>query len=600
MKRSVKISSLALFSLILLCAGLHNVFLTFGQQDLPLRDLLPCWDAYPVYEIAHPPGANCIGENGDLYYLDNLNHKLMKMDENGTHTELISTGNLNFIDIEYQPDNNRILGVTTNGFYTITSTQITLLKNYTYFQPFSELAVNPIDDSFYCGSLFNNTDIFLFDANGNHLSTIVSNVQGCSQIILNNNQTILYYTHTYNGTITKLNLTSSATITMRTGIGLPNTQEVIGIGVDENDTLYSMTADGNNRGFYKYYTNGTYQEMMGSKAGMGTLTWFPKLKAFVVAVSFGGCFVKYDLSINAPKFLTPTVNSHSLIETRDGKILFGIDDNIYLLNQTESTEPIVFATAPKKTPINNLIVDVDDTIYTALTNDSVSIFHVSNTGSMEEWFTNEILEWTKSTIYDEKNHDLVLITADLDLNTTNVYRIPVEDPMSYHKILTLNQTTKTNGVVDHLGNIYLHEAYNNTLFKIIDGTMELEVVTTNFVNFSDIYGTNVMVEPTLGYCNIENGIIIGRNDDLQIYLLDAKERVLFAGNTRGIDNAAIFQNHKQEIICTQSTLIIKMVYAEPPPSNKIGISPIFLIGSLIAVSSIYIVFLKRSGKVNGF
>ncbi|MFX1380341.1 MAG: hypothetical protein ACFFA4_14740, partial [Promethearchaeota archaeon] len=84
------------------------------------------------------------------------------------------------------------------------------------------------------------------------------------------------------------------------------------------------------------------------------------------------------------------------------------------------------------------------------------------------------------------------------------------------------------------------------------------------------------VEPSLGYSTIENGIFIGRNDDLQMWLLDENLRITFAINNRGIDNSAIYQNFKQEIICTQSTLILKFIYQEPK-SPKIPISPYYYI-----------------------
>ena len=103
------------------------------------------------------------------------------------------------VTLSIQPIHNRLIGVTNSGFYTINSTHIALLNNYTYTQTISEIAVDPTDDSFYSGSLFDDTDIFQFDADGNNLSTILSNVQGCSQIILNNNQSTLYYTETYLG-----------------------------------------------------------------------------------------------------------------------------------------------------------------------------------------------------------------------------------------------------------------------------------------------------------------------------------------------------------------------------------------------------------------
>ncbi|MFX1530590.1 MAG: hypothetical protein ACFFBC_05720 [Promethearchaeota archaeon] len=580
---------IVLIVMIIFISPNFQIIFTKAQESLPLTNLRPGWDAYSIYEIPHPPGPNCIGENGDLYYVDNLNHILMKMNQNGVHSEVISTGNLSFTDIEYQPNNNRLLGVTMSGFYSITPSQITLLKNYTYFRPLSELAVNPTNDSFYCGSLFENTEIFYFDANGNNLSTIVSNVQGCSQIILNNNQSLLYYTQTYIGTITLLNLTSSTSKILRTGIGLPNTQEVIGIGVDENDTLYSMTADGNERGFYKY-SNNSYELLMGSKVGMGHLTWFPKLKTFIVAVSFGGCLVSYNPLSSEAEILTPIVNSFTLIETRDGKILYGIDDIIYQINDSG---PTIFGKAPNNIPVNNLIVDVDNNIFAALSNDSVSIYKVNHAGSMTSWFTGEILEITKTIVYDEKNYDFVLITVDALQNESNVYRIPIADPMNYSKIATLPQTMKTNGVVDEFGNIFIYEANNNSLYKIPDGSTQKQLITTQFANFTDIYGKNVVVEPTIGYCSVEKGIIIGRNDDLQIWLLEENLRTTFAFNNRGIDNAAIFQNHNQEILCTQSTLIIKIIYSEPSPPTKIGISSLILLTIFIVVPSVVYYFKNR-------
>ncbi|MFX1481309.1 MAG: hypothetical protein ACFFCI_24780, partial [Promethearchaeota archaeon] len=67
----------------------------------------------------------------------------------------------------------------------------------------------------------------------------------------------------------------------------------------------------------------------------------------------------------------------------------------------------------------------------------------------------------------------------------------------------------------------------------------------------------------------------------------------FAINNRGIDNAAIFQNHNHEIICTQSTLIIKMIYSEPSPPTKIGISSLILVSISILIPSIVYYYQKK-------
>lgn len=551
-----------------------------------MRDVSPGWDVLPIYEIPHPPGPTCIGENNDLYYVDNLNHVIMKMDEFGVHTEYINTS-MSLNDIIYQPNNNRLIGMTDFGFYKINSSEITLLKNYSYGIPLTTMTVDPTNDSLYCGLRIDGADILKYDADGNYLSTVLSNVKGCSQIILNNNQSILFYTETYLGSFSMMNLTSSVTTLLRTGIGLPGTEEVIGIGVDDNDDLYYMTADGNNRGFYKY-NNSTFVFLMASKVGMSALTWSTKLQMFIAAGSFGGCLIGYDPEETEAEILTPIVNSITIIETRDGKILYSVEDTIYRINESG---PIFFSINPYNTTFTNLLVDVDNNIFALLVNDSVAIVRVNHDGSVEDWFHNEIYEWAKSIHYDVKNYEIILLTEDPLQNESYVYRIPINNPMTYYKIATFENSTRTVGVTDVHGNIYVYEAYNDTLFRIPDGSVDREIITTDFIDFSDIYGVDVIVEPSLGYSTIENGIFIGRNDDLQMWLLDENVRITFAINNRGIDNSAIHQTFKQEIICTQSTLVLKFIYHKQQ-NNVISIPSIYYILAVF-VGMIILIHVQR-------
>ena len=592
MSKKAKITYLILSFFII---PFYNTFNNVSaEESLPLTDVRPGWDVLPIYEIAHPPGSICIGENNDTFYTDNLNHVLMRVDEFGDHTEYITTTSFNFGDIAYQPNHNRLIGLTDQGFYTITATNITWLNNYTYSSSLSTITVDPTDDSFYCGSLFDNTDILYFDGDGNYISTVISGVRGCSQILLNNNQSILYYTETYLGSFSSMNLSSSVIKVVRTVIGLPGTQEVIGIGVDDNDYLYYMTADGNNRGFYKYET-GSFMLLMASKAGMSTLTWSPRLQSFIAGGSFGGCLISYNPDKTEAELLTPIVNSYTIIETHDGLILYGIEDEIYQVNQSG---PSFFSKAPNNCSIVNLIVNSDNNIFAALGNDTVTIVQIAHNGSILNWFNNEIHEPTKSIHYDEKYDDIILLTENGLQNETFIYRIPIDDPLAYYKITTFENTTKTAGVTDVYGNIYIYEGYNNSLFRIPDGTNIKELITTSFVNFTDIYGPDVIVVPTLGYCTIENGILIGRNDDLHIWLLDENHRITFAINNRGIDNSAIFQNSRQEIICTQSTLILKLIYNDPPNTTTISTGFYFMIPMFFIIGIIIIIQGRINKKIN--
>jgi hypothetical protein len=566
-----------------------------AEEEIPLSKLRPGWDVMTIYELEHPPGPSCIGESGDFYYIDNLNHYLMKMDEFGVHTQLVNTSPYDFTDIEYQPNNNRLLGITEKGFFALTSGSITLIKNYTYSNPLSALAVDPNDDSFYCGSLFDNTDILKFDADGNNISTELTNVQGVSQLALNNNQSILYYAETYLGSISYLNLTSGSTTVIRTGIGLPGTQEVIGIAVDDSDSLYSLTADGNERGFYKY-GNSTYVKLMQDKGGMSSLTWYPNMQAFIAGGSFSGALIEYDITIKKASYLTPVVNSHSLIETTNGTVLYCIDDEIY---KTTGDKPSLFTTDASGLSINKLVVDVDDDIFVLLGNDTVTIKQLLIDGTLIPWFGNTIHELAKTIKYDLKNHEIILITQNAFANASHVYRIPVENPQDYYKILTFNNSTKLTCTLDISGNIYLYEAYNNSLHKIPDGAMETETITTFFVNFTDIYGPNFVVEAPICFSTVENGIIVGRNDDLYIWLLDEGTSTMFAFNEVGIDNSAIFQNRNNNILCTQSSVILKLIYQEPTtPTTEVGFEAIILLIQIPTYTLLVIIKKRRKMKRN--
>ena len=591
-KLKFSIAIILIVSNILFIFPLNIIANSNSNSSESMRDVRSGWDVLPIYEISHPPGPKCIGQNNELYYMDNLNKIMMKMDEFGVHTEYLNVS-ISLSDIIYQPIHQRFIGINDFAFYAITSSNITLLKNYSYLEPLTTMTVDPTDDSFYCGSIKNDTDILKFDAGGNYLTNLHSNIQGCSQIILNNNQSILYYAETYLGSISMMNLTSSVISVLKTGIGLPGTQEVIGIGVDDNDDLYYMTADGNNRGFYKYENN-TFTFLMNSKVGMSTLTWSTKLKTFIAAGSVGGCLISYEPEASEAELLTPFVNSRAIIETIDGKILYSIDDTIYKINESG---PTYFTKNLYPNPILNLIVDIDNNIYALIGNDSIAILKVNFNGTFEDWFIGEIDEWAKSIHYDEKNNEIILITENSLLNESYIYRLPISNPMEYYKVITFENSTKITGVTDNRGNIYIYEAYNNTLFRIPDGSIDREIITTDFIDFSDIYGTDIIIEPPLGYCSIENGILIGRNDDVQMWLLDENIRITFAINNRGIDNSAFHQNFNQEIICTQSTLVIKFVYHKTP---KTTISASFYTYFLsIIFANVFAIYIQKRKKMKG-
>ncbi|NHJ06174.1 MAG: hypothetical protein EAX90_15205 [Candidatus Heimdallarchaeota archaeon] len=108
-----------------------NFFVTFpisSNSTEIFRDLRPSWDVLPIYEMPHPPGLKCIGENDDLYYPDNLNHVPMKMNGSRVLFEISSLGSLSFSDITYKLNHNRLLCENDYRLYTITASGVFLLR----------------------------------------------------------------------------------------------------------------------------------------------------------------------------------------------------------------------------------------------------------------------------------------------------------------------------------------------------------------------------------------------------------------------------------------------------------------------------------------
>ena len=65
----------------LLFLALNPLFNSTIKGQEPFSNVRPGWDVMTIYEIPHPPAASCVGPDGDLFYADNLNHVIMKMDE---------------------------------------------------------------------------------------------------------------------------------------------------------------------------------------------------------------------------------------------------------------------------------------------------------------------------------------------------------------------------------------------------------------------------------------------------------------------------------------------------------------------------------------
>jgi hypothetical protein len=582
-----KVGSMLMISLLLMPAVLAPLATTnpfFLSQEGYLdacRNLEPGWSSETIYQ-SRPlsPISLCENSTNDLYILDREAHEIVELELDGSVSTYLSTGNLSFNAIGFQPNANRLVAIGGSAFYTSGPGSFQVIMEYPPAIAFSTLVVDPSDDSIYTGSWANDSVIYHFDSDGVLLSTVRSGIQGCAQLALDPINDLLYFSETFPGRISMLNLTTNSTTVLVSGIAIPGTGEGIGIAVSPIGDLYYMVAEGVDKGFRRY--NGTaFESIMGSKNGIGPIVWSQKFDSALCAAGFGACIVKYDPDASEPERLTPTVNSGSIVETSGGLLLFGIDDTIYQVESGVVSEFI----ADLDFPCGGLVLDKNENIYASLVNDSPLVLNIYPNGTYSTWFAGHIDGMPASLSYDSKNDVMILLTGVGMPTRFDLWRIPLSNPDAYSKILSFDNVTNGDCAVDRNGNIYLLERSANILYKIPDGSNVAQVVHSNVVEHAYLVAVNI------AYSTILDGIILPRNDDLQVWPVSGGSSYLLAENNVGIDNDGVFENAKNELVCTHSGQIYRLSYNETPSAFPIEI-PLVVFG-VVAIALVIVIFLAK-------
>ncbi|MFW9871099.1 MAG: hypothetical protein ACFFFO_15870 [Candidatus Thorarchaeota archaeon] len=543
------------------------------------QNLQPGWTSDTIYQ-SKPLGPISICENGDndVFILDKAAYEIVELELDGTVSTYLSTENFSFNAIAYQPNADRIIALGESAFYDANSLEV--MGEHPFGIEFSTFVVDSNDDSMYTGHWANSSTIYHFDSNGVLLSTIRSDIQGCAQLALDSTNNLLYYSETFPGRITMLNLTSNSTTILTSGIAIPGTGEGISIAVSPLGDLYYMVAEGNEKGFWKY--NGTaFENIMGSKNGIGPIVWSQKFDSALCAAGFGACIVKYDPAASEPERITPTVNTGSLVETSTGLLLLGIENTIYQIESGVFSEFI----ADVDYPCSSLVLDGTENIYASLSNDSPLILSVYPNGTYSTWFAGHINGSPASLTYDSKNDMMVLLTSVGIPTRFDLWKIPVSKPDDYFKVLSISNVTNGDCTVDNDGNIYILERSANKLYKVLDGTNETQVLHSNVVEHAFLVAVNIE------YSSILDSIILARNDDLQVWSVSGANSYLLAENNVGIDNDGVFENANHELVCTHSGQVFRLSYSEQSSPFPIEVL-IVGVGSLFVVI-VVVVYLKR-------
>ncbi len=553
--------------------------MVFGAStsDAAVKNLPAGWTVETVYEKPVTPSSLCLDGNGDLLMLDPVNREISKLTPDGNLTSYILTGSVDLDIIAFQPNANQLIGINDDtSLYAYEAGAFTLINSFDSDKGISSsVEVDPTDDSFYGGSFQTGSKICQFNASGDFIREIVSNVQGCGQIALNKSQNILYYSEAYTGNIYRVNLTDLSSTAIATGLGIPSIGECPVMCIDDNGTLYSLHKNGTtNQGLYKLVGDSFVFSGLPDKYGWGPLHWAPKFQKILLAGSAGGCIAAYDLVGSKIEKLTETVNSPAIVETADGLILLSIEKQI--LKLTDSG--LVNLTNVLPFDIKKFALDAASNIYAGVANDTVTILRVHPNGSYYTWFSEPIHESLESLCFDSKYNTMVVVTSNATANYTAAYRISIDNASLYEPVIDPVITgSVSRGTVDRNGTIYIYENQANVIYRIPDWTMVPEILFTD-VHYEDPFFF-------LQYSSMAHGLIGGWNDGLRIFPLPNGTSYSFADSDTGIDFQSLFETQNLELIGTHTRHIYRLRYE--PGGNISGFEWVPLILSLLALVYVF-------------
>lgn len=542
---------LVLISPIILTNANQNIFIISDSKYLDAFKNLPTgWASETIYQTSPlGPISICETNTNDVLILDKASNEILEIELNKSVNTFLATGDISLDAIAFQPNANRGIGIGQGAFYTFNESSIQVIIEHPPDMEFSTLIVDPSDDSIYTGHWGNGSSIFHFNANGEYISTIREGILGCSQVAVDTTRNLLYYSETYPGRIIRLNMTTNTTAVLTSGIALPGTGEGISIATDPTGDLFYLVAEGAEKGFHRY--NGTdFEYIMEAKSGIGPITWSEKFDSMLGTPGYGACIVQFDPDATEPVRLTPTVNTRSIIETLDGQILLGLEDDIYKIEAEAFSEFITelpFSCA-------NLVVDANGNIYASLSNDSATILQIYPDGSNSTWFSKDMKELPNSLVYDSKNDIMVLMTTEVENGTFNLWRLPLENPYDYSKIASIQNITFGDFTIDKLGNIFVLERGNNVMYKVPDGTDQVQEFAT------DVIESSILAFPHISYSSILDAIIICRNDDLRAWPINGSSPYVFGISATGIDHDGLFENPSGDLVGTHSGQVFRLIY----------------------------------------
>ena len=547
-------SILAIFCLLIVSVLFGGISPSFAINAV--TGLKTNWVEETVYEnlLVYPASLTLDGD-GNLLIHERAKKEVLKLSPTGQLSTYADLSSISFYiqSTAYQPGLGRLLIVAGTTLYAFSNGQLTTVQPYGVNA--GALAVKSTDDSFYAGTMTQGDSIVHYDSDGNLISTIVTNTQGCFQLALDETGNKLYYSETFSGQVVEVDLSDNSKSVIATGVGIPGTFEPIAVALDGDNNLYYFTApQGLNQ-----YAGGSFTKVMDSIAGVGQIIWSPVHSAFLVANGAGANIISYNPETADAEHLTQYVNALSIVEMDDGTVLVADGDSFgNFIQKVDSSGLSPFSEEMQK-HCNALERDSIGNIYAGLIDGT--IWKIGADGSVSSWAGGFTTDPIVNLRYDSKNNAMVSFTTNPMASTASIWRIPLSAPDSATKVVELSNVQVTpvlpTGTVDDSGNIYVLERKANVIYKIADGS------DTPTVFASAVLDSEAITVPCMEYVSKENSLIISTIQNYELWPLNNPVKSTFATNNGAVDNFAINETQSGSLVAIHSGQVFRFIYGSP-------------------------------------
>ena len=531
-----------ILGLALLLSGAAGFTQPSGSGREALKQVKSGWTQQLLYEqTLVSPQALCYDGDDNLYVYEYSRKMLYIVHPSGHLREVASTGALALRTMAWQPGKKRLVGFDVHDMYQLYPGRFRKIRELDHSFMVSTVAVDPRDDSVFVGHEERGRPIAHIDADGRLIAILKPDVQGCSQLAYDSQRNVLYFSQTFAGTISALDLRTKKTDVIVENVGVPGTVEPVVIWLDDRNALWYFTAAD---GLYRYEGD-RFKEAAPPMMGAGPVVWSPVRDNWISIEYAGSNLVTYDYKLQERVDVTPYLNAIDIAEDPSGRVFFPHNEFIFMVAQGELS---TYA-GPLPGACQGVEVDSRGRLYVALHNGNIYRFTASGKGKL--WKTG--LGSYAALAYDPAADAIVMASRRGD--EVRIFRIPAADPNGAQVVCALQEQEEQSLkrlATDAAGGIYLYDWGRNAILKVDERAKRLKTL------HPDILASRDITIPGFEYSRIEDAFILGTLE--YYYAIDrgSGEVDTLAMNKHGADNFAIHENPDGSLLFIHSGQIFKL------------------------------------------